>query len=200
MARKTIELKGEEAFDLLINHGVLHEANRTFFNPVGLYLDIKKDGTLLLLQSEEEHGAILDTINAFMIKAFSVLRNEKHRKRQRATGFIIQTKDMIRKENLKVPITPPATLKLELLLKQVDNFIFKVKKRFMEKSKDYDIKLSDLNEQILRYDMFEDFQNDRFIDGVAKVILLNEINDINKALKEIRKIKEHQKQAYKEIR
>jgi hypothetical protein len=135
-----------------------------------------------------------------MVKAFANFRNEKHRTRQKSTGFIIQTKDMIRKENLKVPITPPATLKLEFLLKQADNFIFKVKKRFMEKSKTYDLELFSLDEQALSYDMYADFRKHNLIDGVARAILLSEIDNINEELKKIRKIKEHQKQAYKERR
>ena len=123
---------------------------------------------------------------------------ERHKARQHMAGFIIQTQDMIRKDQLKIPVTTPATLKLETLLKEVDQFAYNVKARIMQKSKTYDQELFDFDEAALSYDMFDDFQHDRFIDGTARAIFINGIDRINIRMKEIRKIKKDQKEVYKE--
>ena len=107
---------------------------------------------------------------------------------------------MIRKDKLKVPVTPTSTLKLQALLKQVDNFTYEVKKRLMEKSKTHDTELFNFDESALSYDMFEDLQHDRFTDGVARAILLSNVDELNNKIKKIREIDKEQKKIYKEKR
>jgi hypothetical protein len=192
------KIKGDELLDLLVNNGILPEVNRTFFNPLGLNLQLEKDLTLSIEKAEEEHGIIQDTINKLALRVFMKFAQEKHRARQQMAGFVIQTQDMIRKDKLETPVTSPATLKLETLLKEVDQFAYNIKKRIMEKSKTYDQELFDLDEAALSYDMFEDLQHDNFIDGTARAIFLNGIDRINVRMKEIRKIEKDQKKVYKE--
>jgi len=192
------KIKGEELLDMLVNSGVLPEVNRTFFNPLGLNLQLEKDLTLSIEKAYEEWGIIQETINRLALKVFMKFAQEKHKARQQMAGFIIQTHDMIRKDKLETPVTSPATLKLETLLKEVDQFAYDIKKRIMEKSKTYDQELFDFDEAALSYDMFEDLQHDRFVDGAARAILLNGIGRINIRMKEIRKIEKDQKKVYKE--
>jgi hypothetical protein len=116
------------------------------------------------------------------------------------TGFVIQTRDMIRKDNLETPVTPTSSIKLNLLLKQVDNFAYNIKKRLMEKSKTYDTELFSFVESALSYDMFEDLQNDNFIDGVTRAIMLSDIENLNEKIKKIREIDKKQKKVYREKR
>ena len=194
------KLKGDELLDLLENNGILSEVNRTFFNPIGLSLNLEKDLTLSIELAREEWGIIQGTVNKLALKVFMKFAHERHRARQQMAGFIIQTRDMIRKDNLETPVTSPATLKLETLLKEVDQFAYNVKARIMQKSKTYDQELFDFDEAALSYDMFEDLQHDRFVDGTARAIFLNGIDRINERMKEIRKIEKDQKQIYKEKR
>jgi len=192
------KLKGDELLDLLVNSGVLPEVNRTFFNPLGLNLQLEKDLTLSIEKAEEEWGIIQGTINRLALKVFMKFALKKHQTRQQMAGFVIQTQDMIRKDKLEIPVTSPATLKLDTLLKEVDQFAYNIKKRIMEKSKTYDQELFDFDEAALSYDMFEDLQHDRFVDGTARAIFLNGIDRINTRMKEIRKIEKDQKKVYKE--
>ncbi len=198
--QKPKEIKGEELADILINNGILHEVNRTFFNPIGLKLTLNKNLTISIEQSEDDWGILLDTVDKFSIQAYMKYAQGKKILRQEYAGFIIQTRDMIRKDKLEVPITPTSTLKLQALLKQVDDFTYEVKKRLMEKSKNYDAELFDFDESALSYDMFEDLQNDRFTDGVARAILLSNIENLNEKVKQIREIDKKQKKVYKEKR
>jgi hypothetical protein len=192
------KLKGEELLDLLENNGILPEVNRTFFNPLGLSLNLEKDLTLSIEKAEEEHGIIQGTINKLALKVFMKFAQEKHRARQQMAGFIIQTQDMIRKDKLETPVTTPSTLKLETLLREVDQFAYNIKARLMQKSKKYDQELFDFDEAALSYDMFEDLQHDRFVDGTARAIILSAVGRINNRMKEIRKIEKDQKEVYKE--
>lgn len=192
------KLKGNELLDLLTNSGILSEVNRTFFNPLGLNLTLEKDLTLSIEKAEEEWGIIQGTIDKLSLKVFMKFAQERHKARQQMAGFIIQTHDMIRKDKLETPVTSPATLKLDVLLKEVDQFAYNIKRRLMEKSKTYDQELFDFDEAALSYDMFEDLQNSRFVDGTARAIFINGIDRINIRMKEIRKIKKDQKEVYKE--
>lgn len=194
------KIKGEELVDILMNNGILHEVNRTFFNPIGLRLTLNEDFSIDIEKSEDEWGILLDTVNKFSIQAYMKYAIEKKALRQEYAGFIIQTRDMIRKDKLEVPVTPTSTLKLQALLKQVDNFTYTVKKRLMEKSKTYDSELFDFDESALSYDMFEDLQHDRFTDGVARAMLLSNIENLNEKIKKIREIDKKQKKVYKEKR
>jgi hypothetical protein len=160
-------------------------------------LKLEKDLTIALETTSEKHGCILDTINKFSIKAFMRFAQEKHKKRQQLAGFIIQTRDMLRNEKLEVPVTPIATLKLETLLKELDNFTFQIKRRLMERSKDLDNLLSDFDEEDLNYYMFEDLQKGNRIDAAARAMMIERIGPINVRMAELRKIKKDQDKTYK---
>jgi hypothetical protein len=194
------KLKGDELLDILANNGILHEANRTFFNPIGLKLTLNEDLTISIEKSDDEWGILLDTVDKFSTQAYMKYAQGKKILRQEYTGFIIQTRDMIRKNNLETPVTPPSSIKLNLLLKQVDNFAYNIKKRLMEKSKTYDTELFSFDESALSYDMFEDLQNDNFIDGVTRAIMLSDIENLNEKIKKIREIDKKQKKVYREKR
>jgi hypothetical protein len=187
-----------ELLDLLENTGILQEANRTFFHPIGLNLKLEKDLTLSLEITEDEHGFILHTVDKFKINAFNHYRMERHKKRQARAGFIIQTRDMIRSDKLETSIVAPSVLKLNLLLTELDNFAFDIKKRLMEKSPEKDKDLKDLDIEELIYYMHLDFQKGNYIDGAARATLVERIEPINKRLKDIRKLEKEQKEVYKE--
>lgn len=83
--------------------GVIFEANRTFFHPLGFDMTVTKlnpDGSahVELLKSDSPAGVIYDTgvsdktredlTNAS--KAFQALQGEKHKRRKKELGFVIQ--------------------------------------------------------------------------------------------------------------
>lgn len=191
------EMKVHELLDLLENNGILQEANRTFFHPLGLNLKLNEKLSLVIETTEDEHGFLLNSINPLALKVFRNFSQKRYKKRQEIAGFIIQTTDMIRQAKLKTAVTTPATLKLDALLKEVDNFTYEIKKRLMQKSKDYDAELFDFDPAAISYDMFNDFQKENFIDGAARAMIMNGMETINTRLKEIRKIEKDQKKIYK---
>jgi hypothetical protein len=191
------KVKGNELLDLLENTGILQEVNRTFFHPLGLNLKLEKNLTIELERTNEKHGCIFDTINKFSIKSFMRFAQEKHKKRQELAGFIIQTRDMLRNERLEVPVTPVSSLKLQTLLKELDNFTFQIKRRLMERSKDLDNMLFDFSKEDLNYYMFEDLQKGNRIDAAARAMIIERIGPINVRMAELRKIKKDQDKTYK---
>ena len=191
-------IQGNELLDLLENTGVLQEVNRSFFHPLGLNLKLEKDLTIALEETSDKHGFISDTVNTLALKTFMQFAQEKHRKRHEIAGFIIQTKDMLRSNKLEVPVTSINTLKLQTLLKELDNFTYEIKRRFMEKSKDYDNDLNDYDEDNLYHLAFEDLQKGNIIDAVARAMIIQRIEHINLRLKKLREIKKEQDRVYKE--
>jgi len=161
-------------------------------------LKLEKDLTIALEGTSDKQGFIFDTINTLALRVFIQFAQEKHSKRHELAGFIIQTKDMLRKDKLEVPVTPINALKLQTLLKELDNFTFEIKRRLMEKSKDLDNDLNDFDEDDLYYLAFEDLQKGNTIDAVARIMMVNKIEPINLRLKKLREIKSEQDRVYKE--
>lgn len=192
------KINKNELLDLLENTGILQEVNRTFFHPIGLNLKLEEDLVLSLETSEDEHGVVLHTVDLFKTKTFGEYRVKKHKKRHEMTGFIIQTRDMIRSDKLEIPVTSPPTLKLNILLTELDNFAYEIKKRLMQVSPEKDNNLENLEPEDLSYKIQMDYQQGNFIDAFARAMMLEKIEPINKRLKEIRKIDQDQKEVYKE--
>lgn len=201
MAKEKESLKkvqGNELLDLLENTGILQEANRTFFHPIGLNLKLEKDFSLALEISNTEFGVILHTVDKFKLKAFNEYRFDKHKKRHENTGFIIQTQDMIRSDKLETSVVDPSTLKLKTLLTELDNFTFEIKKALMTASKEKDSNLNYLDEEELLYNAHSHLQKGNTIHAAAYLMMAEKMNNINKRLSEIKKIKDDQKKVYKE--
>jgi len=199
--KENVELKAidkQELMDLLLNKGVLQEANRTFFNPLGLDLVLTEELKLKLMVSENPYGVVKHTIDKNQIKIFNEFRAPKMQRRQSTVGFIIQVSDVIRKNLIQDnTLTPTSTLKLNYLLQCVDNVAYEVKKRLMQKSGDYDSHLEDINERKVYRGMETDVAKEDYIDAVAKLILLHFKDGINEKLVELRKIDAKQKKIKK---
>lgn len=194
-------IKDQELQDLLLNTGVLQEVNRTFLNAIGLNLALSENSNLELQQTDALEGIILHTVDKFRLQIFNEFRNEKHRARQEKLGYIIQTKDAIRKEKLAeeptLNLSTPENLKLKKLLECVDNAAYEIKKNFMahSKSKDEDAKEIPFGE-IYRGIIF-DLEQGKFIDAAAKIILIHFQEDIELELDRINKIKLEQDKVLK---
>ena len=84
---KSKKIEGEELADILINNGILHEVNRTFFNPIGLRLALNKDLSISIEKSEDEWGFLLDTVDKFSIQAYMRYAIKKQNLRQNMQGL-----------------------------------------------------------------------------------------------------------------
>jgi hypothetical protein len=186
--------------DLFINIGILQELNRTFLNPLGLDLKINKKAELKLEKTEDPEGVILHTVDTFRLKVFNDYRNKKHKERLEKTGFIIQTKDIPRKDALKkdkdLSLSSPENLKLKKLLTCVDNVAYKVKHDLMQHSKEKDKDAAPISFSQLYRKMEIDFELGNFIEGITKAILLYYQEDIESELEKIKKIKEKQDRVF----
>lgn len=192
----------EELQDLLLNIGVLQELNRSFLNPLGLNLVLNKDRDLILQKTDDPEGVLIHTIDLFRLKVFNAHRNEKHQERYKKVGYIIQTKDLLRKDELAkkkdLHLTSPENLKLSKLLKCVDTAAYDIKRRLMENSKNKDKGAAAINFDRLFRTMEIDFELGHYIEGVTKAILIKYQEEIESELEKIKKIKEEQDQAFKE--
>jgi len=191
-----------ELSDLLENIGVLQEINRTFLNPLGLNLILNQDFSLALQKTEDPEGVILHTVDSFKLRIFNNFRNEKHKKRQAKTGFVIQTTDLIRKEKLlknkELKLSSPASLKLNALLICIDEAAYHIKARLMEKSSIFDKELFDIDFSNLYITMRKDASTHNYKDTAAKAMMLMYKDHINNELEKIKNIEKKQKELFKE--
>ena len=194
-------IKTEELQDLLENTGVLQEVNRTFFNPLGLILVLNENLQLEVRKTDDAEGITLHTVDRFRLQIFNQFRNEKHKARQEKLGYIIQIRDLIRKdklaENKDLLLSSPENLKLTKLLRCIDNASYEMKKNFMEHSKSKDKKAKDIPfNEVFRAIEF-DMEQGKFLDAAAKMILIHYQEDIEIELDRIKKIKKEQDKVFK---
>jgi hypothetical protein len=150
------------------------------------------------MMTDDPNGIVKHTIDKNQIKIFSEYRTPRHTHRQKNLGFLIQIKDVIRKNLIQDnTITPTSTLKLNFLLKCVDNIAYEVKKRFMEKSKSYDSHLESINYDRIGRMAEADAARENYVDAIAKLILVQYKNEIDVKLDELRKIDAKQKKLLK---
>lgn len=192
----------EELQDLLLNIGILPELNRTFLNPLGLNLILNKKLNLDLQKTDNPEGVIAHTVDTFRLKVFNDYRNEKHRKRQEMAGFVIQTRDLIRKDKLtkdkELYLSSPENLKLKKLLSCVDKAAHKMKRSLMENSTAKDKDATDIPFSRLHHKMEVDFDVGNYLEGATKAILINFQEEIELELILIKKIKTKQDKAFRE--
>ena len=206
MIEQTLDLidNKEELQDLLLNMGILPELNRTFLNPLGLNLILNKELNLEVQKTDNPEGIIAHTIDSFQLKVFNDYRNKKHKERQQMTGFIIQTKDLIRKDKLTkdkdLHLSSPENLKLKKLLSCVDDISYKIKRILMENSAIKDKNGADIDFNKVFRNMEVDFAMDNYLDGITKAILIYYQKDIELELDKIKKIKAKQDKTFKEKR
>jgi len=203
MIEQTLDLvdNKEELQDLLLNMGILPELNRTFLNPLGLNLILNKELNLELQKTDSPEGIIAHTVDSFRLKVFNDYRNKKHKERQEMAGFIIQTKDLIRKDKLTkdkdLHLSSPENLKLKKLLNCVDDISYKIKRILMENSAIKDKNGADIDFNKVFRDMEVDFAMDNYLDGITKAILIYYQEDIELELDKIKKIKTKQDKTFR---
>jgi hypothetical protein len=135
-------LKGEELSDLLINNGILQEANRTFFNPIGLQMNIRNN-EIEFLKTDDPKGFLIDRINPFHIDAFKEYSRQRHVQRGSLLGFMIQYTDLYRIAALGVGIALtmlPSQNKVNAIFKVLNLFGYLMNQKIMKhhKTKDND--------------------------------------------------------------
>lgn len=90
-----------------VKSGLLQEANRQFFHPLGMALvvDVTTKEVLKLkgiLISEDLEGIALEEVNAQKAANVAHLANERRKARKRAFGFVVQPVPPVKKEDLAV--------------------------------------------------------------------------------------------------
>lgn len=196
--------ESDELLDLFINIGILQELNRTFLNPLGLNLTLDKQSNLQIEKTEDPEGIILHTVDTFRLKVFNDYRNKKHKERLEKVGFIIQTKDLLRKDKLAkdkdISLSSPENLKLKKLLTCVDDVAYKIKTELMKNSKEKDKEAAPIQFNQMYRKMEMDFEIGNFIEGITKAIMLYSQENIEAELEKIQKIKERQNRIFEERR
>jgi len=203
MAKMKSPLKNidkEELIDLLMNKGILQELNRTFLNPLGLNLELDGQLKLQLQKTEGEEEATLHTVDKFKLRVFNDYRNKKHSERQEKLGFVIQTRDLLRKnelsKNKNIKLTSPENLKLSKLLKYVDEAAYMMKYNLMANSDIKDKNAADIPWKKLLHSMEVDFYSGRYLPAMTKAVLINYKEEIETELEKIKDIKKHQDKVF----
>lgn len=129
--------------EIMLNNGVLHEVNRTFFHPLGLALgikchEIKNKAELIIYLDDAKEGTVFKYLDRFKMQMFRDFCQGKYLDREDAYGFIIQTKDFEEadknyKENKKLK-----TRRLEIIFKHFRTFCFNMQKKIMKHHDDLD--------------------------------------------------------------
>lgn len=136
-------LTNGELKEIMLNNGVLHEVNRTFFHPLGMALTIqyyeeKDKANLQIQQTDDKEGTVFEYLDRFKMQMFRDFCQEKYMDREDALGFIIQTRDFEEadknyKENKKLK-----TRRLEIIFKHFRTFCFNMQKKIMKHHDDLD--------------------------------------------------------------
>lgn len=185
---------------MLENTGVLQEVNRTFFNPLGLNLILKPDLTLDLQKADNDYGIAVHTIDKFKLGAFNAYRMKRHERRQQRLGFIIQTQDFIRGNKFEeedINLASPESLKLNTLLRCIDNIAYRAKRRLMENSHDKDKDAQSINYRALYHSLEVDIANSNYVDAIAKSAILLFESEIDDKIEKIKKDKEKKDKLFK---
>jgi hypothetical protein len=134
------ELNGEELSDLLINNGILQEVNRTFFNPIGLQMNII-DNQIQMLKTDDPKGFLIERINKFHIDAFRKYSKQRHDQRGTLLGFLIQYHDLYRAATLAVGVglsILPSQSKINAIFKVLNLFGYLMSQKVMKHHKALD--------------------------------------------------------------
>lgn len=182
----------------------MQELNRTFLNPLGLRLTLNKELEIQLEKTDNPEGIVLHTVDLFQLQLFKDFRIKKHAERLERLGFIIQVKDLIRKDKLEkekdLYLSSPENLKLKKLLTCVDDVAYKIKTELMKNSTDKDKDAAPIQFNQMYRKMEMDFEIGNFIEGITKAIMLYSQENIEAELEKIKKIKEKQDKTFEERR
>lgn len=147
-------------------------------------------------KTEDPEGVTLHTVDKFQLKIFNEYRNNKHRARQQKLGFIIQVKDLIRKDKLTqnedLNLSSPQNLKLNKLLHCIDDAAYKLKHIFMQNSNEKDKDALDIPFSKVFRSMESDFNKGNYMGAISKAILIHYQDDIELEMDKIKKIKHNQ--------
>jgi hypothetical protein len=72
--------------------GLLHEANRTFFHPLGMEIAVEGDQVVIYRGQPEE--TVIQVLDGAKMMAHRKFRNEVHTSRMKVHKFLIQTVSM----------------------------------------------------------------------------------------------------------
>jgi hypothetical protein len=90
-------MKSDNNLETLQDNGILFEANRQFFHPLGL--DLSVDGEKLSVTvADDEAGAVyneeelreMGSLIAATVSKFNKFKNKKHKARKKTHGFVKQ--------------------------------------------------------------------------------------------------------------
>jgi hypothetical protein len=178
-------IEPSELLDICVNKGILQEANRTFFNPLGLALQLDDDGKLKLMQSSREAGPAIEMIDRMQLMAYRNWAAIKNAIRQKFYGFVIQTSDLLRADQMKQSVVSANTLRLNLLLNQFDQAAYECKQKIMRSSAEKDNDLKPMSYHYLLGALHEHLGSMNWVDTMSYAAMLLRHEDINKGLAKI---------------
>lgn len=127
--------------ETMIDNGVLHEANRTFFNPLGLQLTIGPtiDYNLeIKLKEDNEVDIVFPHLDKFQMTMFRDFSNIRYMDREERLGFVIQTEDFTEEDKNYSTNKSIKSKRLDIIFKFFRLFAFEMQKKFMKHHEDND--------------------------------------------------------------
>ena len=91
----------DEICDFLENFGIMAEANRTFFHPLGLEIGLNYKDCCVEFKKAKEDEIVFDKVDRLRQSIFKAFAEQKHIKRYKKLGFLIQTGDLFRSKDIK---------------------------------------------------------------------------------------------------
>jgi len=137
-------LVNAELKEIMIDSGVLHEANRTFFHPLGLalgirYYDDSEKTELIMMQDVDEEGTVYKYLDKFKMEMFREFASKKYELREEKLGFIIQVKDCDDEEETSKNNKTIKTERLDIVFKYLNMFFYEVQHKFIKHHEKADI-------------------------------------------------------------
>lgn len=178
-------IEPSELFDICANKGILQEVNRTFFNPLGLALQLGVEGELKLMKSSREAGPAIEMIDRMQLAAYRNWATIKNAVRQKFYGFVIQTSDLLRSDQMKQSVVSAKTLRLSLILNQFDQAAYECKQKLMRSSAEKDNDLKPLSYHVLLSYIHDHVGDMNWVDAINYAAMALKCKEINEGLAKI---------------
>lgn len=180
-------LKNEKLKEVFIHKGVLQEANRSFFHPLGLalallYFEESETMELRVQYTEDDEGYVFPEIDKSKREAFRKYANDKYEKRQDALSYIIQIRNAAEEEMTIKKEKPLPEKRYEILSKYLSGFTYEMQREFQKHHQDKDNVNTFISEDEAFCNLINNVQSEDWLAVACYAFIMAHINSLQKEI------------------
>ena len=176
-------LTNGELKKIMLENGVLHEVNRTFFHPLGMaltiqYFEEKDKANLLLQQDDDKEGTVFKYLDRFKMQMFRDFCQDKYIDREDTFGFVIQTRDFEEDDENYKNNKKLKTRRLEVIFKYFRTFCFNIQKKFIKHHEDFDDNNQFPSKDIIAIMLQKAYEDNDWVSVAAWAMIMDTYTDM----------------------